>query len=605
MMTGRWKTTAGAFALLTMVACGGEEPIEQDADTSAEAAAPEAMAETTAMDPETVVAGEADADWEAFVDSMIEEYFVFAPTFAIDAGRHEFDGQLPDWSEDGLLAMTDFLRGAMERAEAFDPAALTDDLRFQRDYVMDTLDGQLFWLETYDMPTRNPGFYLGPLDPAAYITREYADAATRLEAFIAYAEKVPAAAEQIEANLALPLPSSFVKLAEAGFGGLADFYIGNARDAFASVEDEDLQARLVEATEAASAAMAALAEHVVSVEPVDEGYALGPDGFAEMLRRTEGVTTPLDELKAIGEADLARNKEILAKACADYAPDLDLPGCMQRMNAQKPEAGPVQAARDQLPMLKAFLQAEDIVSIPGTEEAQVEESPPYRRQNLAYISIPGPFEPGIPSVYYIAPPDPEWDEATRNGYIPGKANLLAISVHEVWPGHFLNFLHAKTSDTLFGRLFVGYAFAEGWAHYTEEMMVDAGLGADDPEVRIGQISNALLRNCRYLSAIGLHSGEMTVEESRDLFLNECFQDAGNATQQAARGTYDPAYLNYTMGKLMIRKLRDDWVSATMPEAEGTEGWKAFHDEFLGYGGPQIPLVRAAMMGEDEPRSVFD
>jgi uncharacterized protein (DUF885 family) len=271
---------------------------------------------------------------------------------------------------------------------------------------------------------------------------------------------------------------------------------------------------------------------------------------------------------------------------------------MKKMNSDKPEGGPVAEARRQLPVLRAFLVEKDIVSIPGTEQAQVEESPPYNRQNSAYIDIPGPYEKGLPSVYYISPPDPAWDKATQDAFIPGKKDLLFTSVHEVWPGHFLNFLHSNRAESIFGKLFVGYAFAEGWAHYTEEMMWDAGLGEGDLETHIGQLSNALLRDCRYLSAIGLHTQGMTVADSEKLFKEQCYQDEGNARQQAARGTYDPAYLNYTMGKLMIRKLREDWTKGDRTK------WKAFHDEFLSYGGPPIPMVRAAMMKEDAPKAVF-
>jgi uncharacterized protein (DUF885 family) len=273
---------------------------------------------------------------------------------------------------------------------------------------------------------------------------------------------------------------------------------------------------------------------------------------------------------------------------------------MAKMAANKPLDGPVQEARDQLPPLRAFLIEMDLVSIPGTETALVEESPPYNRQNSAYIDIPGPFETGLPSVYYISPPDPTWDAGTRAAYIPGKMDLLGTSIHEIWPGHFLNSLHSNRAESLLGKLFVGYAFAEGWAHYTEEMMIEAGLHDGNAETRIGQLTNALLRNCRYISAIGLHARGMTVEQSYEMFREECYQDIGNATQQAARGTYDPAYLNYTMGKLMIRKLREDWTATR----GGRDAWKAFHDEFLSYGGPPIPMVRRAMMKEDEAKAVF-
>ena len=220
------------------------------------------------------------------------------------------------------------------------------------------------------------------------------------------------------------------------------------------------------------------------------------------------------------------------------------------------------------------------------------EAPAYRRQNFAYINIPGPYEKNLPSVYYIAPPDPTWSKADQEAYIPGKSVLLFTSAHEVWPGHFLQFLHSNRSDWTFGQLFVGYAFAEGWAHYAEEMMYDAGVGGATPETHIGQLSEALLRDVRFLSAIGLHTGGMTMAQSERMFREKGFQDPGNARQQAARGTYDPAYLNYTLGKLMIMQLRDDWIAAH----PGPNALKAFHDQFLSYGGPPIPLVRAQMLG---------
>ena len=235
------------------------------------------------------------------------------------------------------------------------------------------------------------------------------------------------------------------------------------------------------------------------------------------------------------------------------------------------------------------------MTIPGPEQAKVAESPPYQRWNFAYIDIPGPYETNLPSIYYISPPDPKWPRAEQEAYVPGKNVLLFTSVHEVWPGHFLQYLHANRSPSKFGQVFVGYAFSEGWAHYTEEMMWDAGLGNGDPETHIGQLIEALLRNVRFISAIGLHTGGMTVADSEKVFREQAYQDAGNARQQAARGTFDPAYLNYTMGKLMIRKLREDWTASR----GGKPAWKDFHDEFLKFGGPPIPLVRKAMLPDDK------
>ncbi|MFL6845942.1 MAG: DUF885 domain-containing protein [Allosphingosinicella sp.] len=538
--------------------------------------------------------------WAAFSQQYIDGYFRINPPFGSAQGKHQYDGQLPDWSETGLANAEEFLRSSINAAQVFDPKRLSKSERFERDYLIARARGDLFWLETADDPHRNPAYYMGSLDPSVYVTRPYAAPEVRMRAFIAYLKNVPEGARRIRANLRTPLPLSFIDYGKAGFGGFAQYYPTDGKAAFAGVGDSALQAELDRAARDAAKAMQGLADWLESERPnATQDFALGPDKFAQMVRDTEMVDVPLDQLEAIGRADLKRNQDALRAACATYAPGATLQACMDKMGANKPEGSVVEAARAQLAGLKAYIAEHDIVSIPGTEEAKVEEAPPYNRQNFAYIDIPGPYEHGLPSVYYIAPPDPSWSPEVQAGFVPGKADLLFTSVHEVWPGHFLNFLHSNRSPFTFGRVFVGYAFAEGWAHYGEEMMWDAGLGKGDPEIHIGQLSNALLRDCRFLSAIGMHTGRMTMEQSRQLFLSECYQDEGNARQQSARGTYDPAYLNYTMGKLMIRKLRDDWTRTR----GGRSAWKAFHDQFLSYGGPPIPLVRQQMMG-GEAKAVF-
>jgi uncharacterized protein (DUF885 family) len=546
------------------------------------------------IEPPSAPPAVAPVGFDNFRDAFMQRYFELDPYFAVYQGRHEFDGQLPDWSDAGLKRTIDFLRQSIAEARAFDDAALSSNQRFEREYLVKVAEEQLFWLADADDPHRNPAFYVGGgLDPNVYVARPYADAETRMRAFIKFARNIPAAAAQIRANLRMPMPLSFIDYGKAAFEGFADYYVGDAKAAFAEVKDPALQAEFDAAAGPAAQAMRELAVWIESGRATaTQDFALGAERFSRMLLATEAVGTPLDELEAIGRADLERNRSALRTACAAYAPGATVPACMAKMNRDKGKGGPVATARRQLPELRAFLVSRDLVSIPGTEQALVEESPPYNRQNSAYIDIPGPYEKGLPSVYYISPPDPSWSKQVQNEYIPGESDLLFTSVHEVWPGHFLQFLHANRSPSIFGRVFVGYAFAEGWAHYTEEMMWEAGLGNGDPEVHIGQLSNALLRDCRFLSAIGMHASGMTMEESRKMFREQCFQDEGNARQQAARGTYDPAYLNYTMGKLMIRKLRNDWAASR----GGRSAWKAFHDQFLTYGGPPIPLVRQQMLG---------
>lgn len=546
----------------------------------------------------------ADTRWDTFVDQYVEAHLAAHPLWAVKQGRHEYDGQFPDWSADGIAREIERLHAARNEANAFPVADLTDEQRFERDYLVATIDGFLFWLEKAEWPFRNPGFYFNwqvdELDPSPYITRDYAPIAERMAAYTRFASNVPAAAAQIQANLRIPMPRTYLEYGVASFRGLGEYFVNDVPQAWAEVADPELQAAFESANAAAAAAMLSLADWLEShADSATEDFALGPELFAEMLYDTERVGATLEELEAIARADFVRNQTALAEACSAFAPGASIVDCVAQMADRKPEGGAVDAARGQLDELEAFLREADLVSIPGTEKALVAEAPPFARSNFAYISTAGPYDEGQPSIYYIAPPDPAWPDDVQWAYIPGDADLLFTSVHEVWPGHFLNLLHGNRSDRMFGRLFWSYAFGEGWAHYTEELMLEAGLRDGSPETQIGQLSNALLRNVRFLSTLGLHTQGMSVTESERLFIEEGYQDEGTARQQAARGTRDPAYLNYTLGKLMIRKLRDDWTASR----GGREAWREFHDTFLSYGIPPIPLVRGAMMG-GEVEAVF-
>ena len=539
--------------------------------------------------------------WSEHVNTFLDDYFKANPDFAVRAGRHEFDGKLPDWSPEGLRKTIEFLREEQDRLRDYQHRGLDEAEQFEREYLESVVNADLFWLETAEWPQRNPYYYANAIDPDVYVSRAYAPLDQRLRAYNSYAKAIPAALQQIRNNLNTPLPKTYIAIGRTSFGGLVSFYEKDVPAVFAAVKDEQLQKEFAEANGGAIKATKEFDAWLQTQEATGtDTFALGAEKFSAMLRATEGVEVRLDELEDVGRRDLARNQAALREACAKYAPGQTLLDCVNKAEANKPTGGAVETARQQLTELKAFISDKKLVTIPGTEEALVGEAPAYRRWNFAYINIPGPYEKNLPSTYYIAPPDSSWSQAEKDAYLPGKANLLFMSVHEVWPGHFLQFLHANRTSSKFGQVFIGYAFAEGWAHYTEEMMWDVGLGNGEPEAHIGQLMNAMLRNVRFLSAIGMHTGRMTVAESERMFREEGLQDAGTARQQAARGTFDPAYLNYTMGKLMIRKLRDDWTKSR----GGKDAWQKFHDEFLKYGGPPIPLVRKAMMGEDDSGSLF-
>ena len=557
-----------AGALLSLVACGGRQ--EESAATDA-----------------------ARPSWSEFAASSVADYYSNNPENAVDAGLHEYDGLASDYSLASLDEYTAWLDSVIADAAAYDE--LEGIEAFERDYLVQALRGDLWFLRESGFVRNNPMTYARALSFSVYVDREYAPLEERIVAYTKYIANVPRILEQMKENLVTPMPSPYVETAYRIFGGLGGYLETTVPELFAAVEDDALQRQFAVANDAAVSAVREATSWLEGQrESTTDAYALGEEKFLNMLRETQGVEITLADLKAAGEADLERNLNWIVDACAEFAPGASTEDCVLQVQGRKPPEGAVAGASRQLPGLRKFLEDNDIVSIPGTEDALVDEAPPHRRFNAAYIDIPGPFESGLPSVYYIAPPNPEWSEEDQLAYVPGETDLLAISVHEVWPGHFLQFLHANRAANNIGQHFSTYTFTEGWAHYTEQMMVDAGLGNGDPEVRIGQLLNALLRNVRYMSAIGLHAEGMSVEESQNLFEEKAFQDFGNAVQQANRGTYDPGYLNYTLGKLMINKLRTDWTTGR----GGREAWGEFHDQFLSFGSPPIPLIRAQILGND-------
>jgi Bacterial protein of unknown function (DUF885) len=541
----------------------------------------------------------AQLEWPKVSQNFIDGYFKGHPFMAAQAGRHEFDGKMPDLSSDGIKGEIARLHDARDVLNAIKPADLTPTQRFEREYLLSVADKDIFWFEKAKFPFKNPAWYVDQIDPDMYFSRNYAPLDARMKAYIAYAHTIPTIAKNIRENLRTPLPKTFVDYGVKGFGGFADFFRKNAPAVFKDVKDADLQKQLADVDTAAAEAMSQLKDwFVTQAKTADDNFALGKDLYTQMLFDSERVDVPVDQIEAAGKADLERNLAALTQACATYAPKASPKACIAKMAGDKPKGASVEAARMQLAGLKDFVQKNAIVAVPTDDQALVAEAPPYNRSNFAFIQIPGPFDRGVASVYNIAPPDPTWSKAEQAAYIPGKSSLLITTAHEVWPGHFLQFLHSNTNASKLEGIWIDSGFAEGWAHYAEEMMIEEGLGKNDPSVHVAQIQAALLRDVRLLSSIGMHTHGMTVAQSEKMFLDQAFEDPGNARQQAARGARDPGYLVYTMGKLMIRKLRSDWVAKQGGGADDMKRWREFHDQFLSYGGPPIPLVRKAMMGDD-------
>ena len=264
------------------------------------------------------------SDWSRFVTSFLEEYFDLNPAFAAGAGRHEFDGRLPDWSEEGLRRKIAWLHEQRAAATAFG-AGLDPAQSLEREHLIAQLDAELFWMADAEIPWRNPLFYSSALDPAMYLTRDYAPLETRMRAFVRYARAVPRATEQVRANLRTPLPRTFAQVGRLTLGGLADYYEKDVPPIFASVADPALQAELREAIAGAAAAsrdlnawFTRLEEEAGETEDDDgrDGFAFGPERYRRMLRDSERVDLPLEVLEAAGRRELERNLAALRQACA-------------------------------------------------------------------------------------------------------------------------------------------------------------------------------------------------------------------------------------------------------------------------------------------------
>lgn len=529
------------------------------------------------------------------VSEILDARLEMQPLLGVELGLHDYDGKLPDVTTNGVTQAIADLKSLLAELDAMAPPADAIE-RVEHAAVATALRGDLFELETRRAPARNPMFYLGPLDLTPYISRDYAPLPDRVNAIIAVANATPAHLESAKANLESSLPRTFVQTALLQTRGTSTFVRIDVAKATDAVEDPELRKQL----HASLGVMAkALDDYATFLEAAlakaNDEYALGAEAFARMLRETQGIDIGLKELRQVLEADLARNKEAMVAAARAIDPKRAAAEVIAEVTKQKPATDAVlSTASAQAVDMRKFLVDHDVVTIPTQDVAEVVETPPFMRWNAAFLSGAGVFEQKpLPSFYYISPPDPSWPVAKQREYIPGETDLLFITIHEVWPGHFLHSLHLKVNPSRVLKSTWNYTMGEGWAHYTEEMMWDAKI-SDDPAVHIGQLQNALLRNVRAISAIGLHTEGMSVAESKKMFVELAFQDEANAEQQAVRGTFDPMYLAYTTGKLAILKLRAD-VAAKQGEAYSQ---KAFHDELLSYGSAPLSAIRAAMLGGD-------
>jgi uncharacterized protein (DUF885 family) len=541
-----------------------------------------------------------DTELQALAEFVLDGYFERYPLRAVVLGKHEHDGRIRDCSGPALTAELTALRDDLAKLRGLNADELTPFARVELAALITTLDAELFELEVRRSPWTNPMFYMADLELTAYIARDYAPLRERGRAVTDAAKAGVGHLAHAQTNLEPTLARPFVDTALLQVRGTLSFVETDVPAAFVELEDPVERRMLSDAlTELATALREFEAFLLERQTTASDEFALGPERYVEMLARTQGIELDLFTLRRVAEADLARNFAQAEALAMQIDPHKSTAEVMAMLAADKPAPDQVLAvATEQATMTQEFLIDQQLVTIPSQDVAIVTQTPPFMRWNFAFLDPAGYFEKAaLPSFYYISPPDPTWTPEQQREYLPDVNELLFITVHEVWPGHFLHGLHIKSNRSPVLRALWNNTTGEGWAHYAEAMMADAGLGENNPRVRLGQLQNALLRNVRFVVALGLHTDGMTVEQATELFQTKAFQDPVSARQQAVRGTFDPMYLGYTLGKLIVLALRDDW-QAQQRATRADDSLRRFHDELLSYGVAPLPAIREAMVGRE-------
>jgi len=455
--------------------------------------------------------------------------------------------------------------------------------------------------------------YASALDVNIYIKRDFAPLEDRVRSVIAILNKAPEITSAAKANLAESLPRPQVETAIDEAGGAADFLSKDLVAAVKNVKDEKLMAAFHAANTRAISEMRGYAAYLKEqkLPKANDRYALGREKYRKLLEYGEMVTRSPEQLLEIGQRELHRKQQVFAEAAAQIDPARKPIEVFQAIQKDHPTEKTLIAdtARD-LDMIRQFVVDHRILTLPSPVRARVTETPQYlRATSFASMDTPGPFETkATEAYYYVTPVELDWPPQQKEEWLTAFNFYTTdiVSIHEAYPGHYVQFLCLKASPaTRLEKIFTSYAFTEGWAHYAEQMMVDEGFGASASSTptreqqikvakyRLAQTDEALLRICRLCVSIKMHCQGMSVEEATRFFQDNCYYEQKTARQEAIRGAFDPEYLYYTLGKLEILKLREDYQK----QEGATFSLQRFHDEMLRHGAPPIRLLREVMLKE--------
>jgi hypothetical protein len=549
----------------------------------------------------------AAAKFPKLVAEYLQDLHSRHPTLAAASGIHAWDGDLEDYSAQAISAESAAIKAFQARLERIPPLELRLSDTFDYQILSSNMKARLLELEQIKNYERNPQVYNEPISTGLLQIAmfEYVPADSRLRHVIAKENLVPRLLDSARANLHRP-PAVFLKIAIDSFKGTLSFVQTDLPKAFASVDDPKLQSAFKKSTKTAAEAISKYIKHLQGTKPDPATtFALGTQNFEAKLKYEEGIDVPVDKLLKIAERELAKTQEAFRKTAALIDPKrqaLDVWGEVQR---DHPKAGTlVQEAQKQLDALVRFIEEKKIMTLQRAESPIVAPTPDFMRWSTASMWTPGPFESRpLPARYLITDVDPKWSEKQKEEYL-GSINypqLWTTSIHEVYPGHFVQGTYLKTVASPVRKVsaFAPGSFVEGWAHYTEQMMIDEGFGGGDPRIRMGQLADALLRLCRFVVGIREHTRDMSVDQATRFFMENAYMGETPSRIEAERGTFDPTYLVYSVGKLAIMKLRDDYKRDRKEEFSLQE----FHDRLLSNGNAPLWVHRQMLLPGDKGKLI--
>jgi uncharacterized protein (DUF885 family) len=556
-----------------------------------------------------------DSEFLKLADRYFDQYyFPFNPTSGTNAGFHQYDSQLEDYSRSGMNRQVALLKDFELQIDRIDPARLSPQQSTDRQLVLGDIRSRLLTLEEIRPWEKNPDYYSSGITVSVFtiMERKFAPADQRLKFLTAREKLIPAVLDTARQNLKNP-PSVYVNVALEQLPGIIRFFQNDVPAAFQDAKDPAVLADFRAANQKVIDALGQYQKFVEKeLRPKAHGdFRIGAEEFRKKLLYDEDVDISLDHLFEIGMANLRQNQQSFREVGRQIDPSKTPQQILEAIGSEHPAPDALlQAFRDMLGGLRAYVEEHHIVGVPSQVMPIVEETPPFMRAlTFASMDTPGPYETVAKEAYFnVTLPESSWTPQQVEEHMQAfnRGTLVSTAVHEVFPGHYVQFLWLFSAPTKVRRLLGCSSNAEGWAHYSEQMMLDEGFGrtpgteiAHDTaflKLRLGQLQDALLRNARYIVGLQMHTGKMTFDQGVEFFEKEGYQSHENSLRETKRGTSDPTYLYYTLGKLEILKLREDYKK----KLGAGFSLEDFHSKFLQQGYPPVKLIRRAMLGDDSP-----